>query len=234
MNSPNKIARIVGILILLLAVFAPFSMIYVPSTLIVPEDATATAYNIATSESLFRLSIVSDSVVFLIEIALIVMLYVLLKPVSKPLSLIAAFSRLAMTVVQGINLLNRFIPLLLLSGAGYLTVFAPEQLHTLALLFLNLHEQVALIWGLFFGLHLLFSGYLVYKSGYIHKAVGVLLIVAGVCYLVQSWGNMLLPQYAETFATIGFLSMVELALPLWLLIKGVDVVQWKKRTLEAA
>ena len=150
-NSLNKTAKIAGVLILIMTVFAPFSMLYVPSTLIVPGDAIATANNIMASESLFRISIVSDSVVFLIEIALVVLLYVLLKPVSETLSLVAAFSRLAMTVIQGLNLLNHFIPLLLLSGAGYLTVFEPEQLYALVLLFLNAHEQVALIWGMSVG-----------------------------------------------------------------------------------
>ncbi|MBN1261116.1 MAG: DUF4386 domain-containing protein [Anaerolineae bacterium] len=220
-RSLNTTAKIVALLTLAMTVLAPFSMIYVPSTLIVPGDAAATAANIAASDTLFRLSMASDALVFLIEIALIAALYALLKPVDKTLSLAAAFSRLAMTVVQSVNLLNRFIPLQLLSGADYLTVFETGQLHALALLFLNLHDSVALIWGLFFGLHLAFLGYLVYKSGYISKIPGLLLIVAAFCYLIQSFGNLLFPQYAALFTTIGFLSMVELAFPLWLLIKGV-------------
>ena len=223
MNSLKKTARIAGALILIISVFAPFGMLYVPSTLIAPGDAATTASNIMASEGLFRLGIVSDSVVFLIEIVLVVMLYVLLKPVSKTLSLVAAFARLAMTVIQGINLLNHFFVLLLLSGAGYLTVFAPDQLHALVLLFLNAHEYVVLIWGLFFGLHLFVLGYLVYKSGYIPRILGVLLIIASLCYLIQGFGNILLPKYEEIFASVGYLSIIEIAFPLWLLIKGVNV-----------
>lgn len=221
MNSINKIARIAGVLILLTAVLAPFSMIYVPSTLVVPGDAATTANNIIASEGLFRLGIVSDSVVFLLEIVIIVLLYVLLKPVNPTLSLVAAFSRLAMAIVQGINLLNYFAPLLLLSGADYLRVFSPDQLHALVLLFLGAHELAALIWGLFFGFHLLVLGYLVYRSGYLPRILGVVLVVTALCYLTQSFGTMLLPQYTETFAAIGFLAIIELAFPLWLLIKGV-------------
>ncbi|MFB0533833.1 MAG: DUF4386 domain-containing protein [Anaerolineae bacterium] len=221
MNSLKKTARIAGLLILIITVFAPFSMMYVPSNLIVPGDAATTANNIMAFEGLFRAGIASDSVVFLIEIVIVVVLYVLLKPVSKTLSLVAAFSRLAMTVIQGINLLNHFTALLLLSGADYLTVFEPDQLYALVLLFLNAHEYVVLIWGLFFGLHLLVLGYLVYKSGYIPRIVGVLLVFASLCYLIQTFGNILLPKYEEIFATIGFLSIIELAFPLWLLIKGV-------------
>lgn len=233
-NSINKTARIAGALILIITVFAPFSMMYVPSNLIVPGDAATTANNIMASEGLFRAGIASDSVVLLIEIVIVVVLYVLLKPVSKTLSLVAAFSRLAMTVIQGINLLNSFSALLLLSGADYLTVFEADQLHALVLLFLNAHDTVVLIWGLFFGLHLLVLGYLVYRSGYIPRIVGVLLVFASSCYLIQTFGNILLPKYEEIFATIAFLSIIELALPLWLLIKGVDVEQWEKRALESA
>lgn len=225
MTSLNKTAKIAGVLILVITVFAPFSMLYIPNTLIVPGDAATTANNIMASEGLFRLGIASDSVVFLIEIVLVVMLYVLLKPVSKTLSLVAAFARLAMTVVQGINLFNNFTALLLLSRADYLTAFEPDQLHALVLLFLGAHEYVALIWGLFFGLHLFFLGYLVYKSGYISRIPGVLLVLASLCYLIQSFGNILLPEYEEIFARIGFLSIIELAFPLWLLIKGVKEQQ---------
>jgi hypothetical protein len=221
MNSLKKTARISGILILIISPFAIFSIMYVPSNLIVPGAALATANNIMDSEGLFRLGIVSDSVVFLLEIVIVVMLYVLLKPVNKTLSLVAAFSRLAMAVIQGINLLNNFTALLLLSGADYLTVFEPDQLHALVLLFLNAYGYVTHIWGLFFSLHLFFLGYLVYKSGYIPSILGIVLVIASVFYLIQSWGNILLPKYEEIFAWVGFLSIIELAFPIWLVIKGV-------------
>jgi len=233
MKSINKTARIAGILTLLIVVFAPFSMIYVPTTLVVPGDAAETANNIMASEGLFRLGMVSDSIVFLIEIVLTVLLYVLLKPVNKTLSLVAAFSRLAMAVIQGMNLLNHFIVLLLLSGAGYLTIFAPDQLQALVMLFLNAHESVVLIWGLFFGLHLLVFGYLVYKSGYLPKFLGILLLIVAFCYLIQDFGNMLFPQYKALFTSMGSLAFLEIAFPLWLLIKGVNVEQWQKRVSEA-
>jgi hypothetical protein len=87
---------------------------------------------------------------------------------------------------------------------------------------------VVLIWGLAFGLHLLVLGYLVYKSVYLPKFVGVLLVIASLCYLTQSFGKILLPNYEEIFALVGFLSIVEIALALWLWIKGVNVEQWEK------
>jgi len=218
MNSLNKTARVIGVLILLTAVLGPFSMMVVPSSLIVPGDAAITANRIMASEGLFRASMASDTVIFLIEIVLCALLYVLLKPVNKTLSLVAAFSRLAMTVIQGINLLNHFIVLLLLSSGSYLAVFSPNQLHALVLLFLNAHEDVMLIWGLFFSFHLVVLGYLVAKSGYIPGFIGVLLVIAGLCYLIQGFGNILFPAHKEIFASIALLSIIELALPLWLLI----------------
>lgn len=233
-NSIQTTAKITAVLIIVMAVIAPFSILYIPSTLVVPGDAATTAHNIVASEGLFRLGLVGDSVVFLIELAVTVFLYRLLKPVNKTLSLVAAFSRLSMAIIQGMNLLNQFIVLLLLSGATYLAVFETNQLQALVLLFLNTHAMVVLIWGLFFGLHLLVSGYLIYKSGYISKIPGVLLIIAGFCYLIQSFGMILFPQNAALFTSIGSLSFLEVALPLWLLIKGVNVDQWNKRVLEPA
>jgi hypothetical protein len=235
-RSPLDMARFAGFLYLIIAVCGGFSFFYVRTTIIVPGDATATVSNIMASEWLFRLGIVGDAVVFLSEIVLIAILYALLKPVSKTLSLAAAFARLAMVVMQGMNLLNYFFVLLLVSGAGYLTVFEPDQLHALVLLFLNAYEYVALIWGTFFGLHTLLLGYLVYKSGYFPRILGVLLVLASFGYLIDSFGNFLLPQYDELYAsTVVLLAIVgELSLTFWLLIKGVNVEQWKKRALESA
>ena len=236
MNSIQRTARAAGLLYLIIAVCGGFSFGYVRSTLIVPGDAAATASNILASEWLFRLGIVGDAIVFLSEIVLIALLYSLLKPVSKTLSLAAAFARLAMVVMQGMNLLNYFFVLLLMSGAGYLLVFEADQLQALMLLFLNAYEAVALIWGAFFGLHTLLLGYLVYKSGYLPRILGVLLVVAAFGYLIDSFGNFLLPQYDAIYAPAVVVAALlgELPFALWLLIKGVNVEQWEKRAQESA
>lgn len=102
------------------------------------------------------------------------------------------------------------------------------------LLFLSAHEAVMLNWGLAFGLHLLLLCYLVYKSGYLPRMVGMLLSIAALCYFIQSFGTMLLPQSKAVFTAIGLLSTPEIALPLWLLMKSVNVEQRKKRVLAAA
>jgi hypothetical protein len=165
-----------------------------------------------------------------------VLLYVLLKPVSRSLSLVAAFFRLAQTIVNGLNLLNNATSLLLLSGADYLAAFEPKQLQALALLFLDAHEYGILIGQLFFGLHLLVLGYLVFKSGYLPRILGVLLVLASLGYLIESFGNFLLPDYKEVFSLIVIAPAVtgELALTIWLLVKGVNVEQWEERVLASA
>jgi hypothetical protein len=224
-TSQRKTARIAGFMYLIIAVIAPFSMLYVPSRLIVAGDATATANNIIASELLFRFSFVGDSIVFLSEIVLVVMLYILLKPVSQTLSLVAVFFRLAMTVIQGINLLNHFIVLILLSGANYLQVFEADQLHALVLLFLNAHESVVLIWGIFFSFHLIVLGYLVFKSGFFPRILGVLMMIGCFGYLMDSFRNILIPNNeAVSIITSVFLMISvigELSFTFWLLFKGV-------------
>ena len=229
MNSNKKIARILGLLYLVIAVVAPFGMLYIPSNLVVPGDAATTANNIIASESLFRIGLVSDSVVFLVEIVLVALLYVLFRPINRTLSLVAAFSRLAMTVVQGVNLLNHLFPLLLLGGADYLAVFEPDQLYAFVLLFLNAHEYVAYIWGAFFGLHCLFLGYLLFKSGYFPRVLGIVLGILLVCgslsYLIDSLGNFLFFDFNATVSMVFLIpgTIGELILTFWLLLKGVKV-----------
>ena len=175
------------------------------------------------NKGLFRLGIVGDIIVFLSEMLMIVILFVLFKPVNKELSLIAAFSRLAMAIIMGVNLLYSFAVLQLLSGADYLKVFEIAQLNALVMLFLNTHENVVLISQIFFAFHLFFLGYLAYKSGYFPRILGVGVIVAGFGYLIESFGIFLLPKYEEIFSGIVMAAALVGEIPffLWLLFKGV-------------
>jgi len=235
MNSIKKTARIAGVLYLIVAIAAFFGPMYVLPSLLVPGDATTTANNIMASESLFRAGIVSYLIIFLSEIVLSVILYVLLKPVSKTLALVATFFRLAMTTIHGINLLNQFFAMLLLSGADYLTVFETDQLHALVMLFLNAHEKGWSIGLAFFSFHVFFLGYLVFKSGYLPRILGVILILASLSYLIDSFANFLLlnyEHYEAIFALVVFVPafIAELSLCLWLLWKGGRIPEIKKDT----
>jgi len=131
-----------------------------------------------------------------------------------------------------LNELNHFVLLLLLSGADYLTVFTADQLQALVPLLLDLHEHGIMIAHIFWGLWLLPMGYLIFKSGYIPRILGVLLIIGGFGYLIDFVTFLLFPDFDVTIAEFTFIG--ELLLPLWLLIKGVDVEQWEKRALESA
>lgn len=234
-HSIHQMARSAGALYLLIAVVAGFTYFYVPSQLITPGNAAATATNIAASGTLFRLGIGGELVIFLSEIILSVLLYVILRPVSKTLSLVAAVSRLAMTAIHGLNLLNHLIVLLLLSGTAYLTVFEPAQLIALAMLFLDAHDIGYTIGIVFFALSTGTLGYLIFKSGYLPKALGALFLVASLGYFIDSFSLLLIPSYKDTPAVIAMtIAIAEIAFPLWLLIKGVNTDKWEKRAVEAA
>ena len=237
MTSIKNTARLAGFLILLIAVLSPFSILYLPSILIVPGDAAATASNVMASDGLFRLGIVVDSVVILLEIVVIAILYVLLRPANRTLALAAAFARLAMTIVMAVNVFNSFGVLLLLSDAKYLTTFEPGQLHALVLLFLNLHDSGVYIWQVFFGLHWLILSYLVFKSGFFPRILSILLMVACLGYLMDSFGILYPSSGALSIASSVVLAVGvirELSFTLWLLIKGVNVEQWEIRAHKSA
>lgn len=219
-----KYARIAGLLYLVIIICAGFSEGYVRSSLVVSGDAAATARNITQSQGLFRLGLASDLLAFLCDAVVAILLYWLLKPVSKILSLTAASLRLiAHPAIGSINLLNHYAALKMSSGAGIITVFEPVQLQAWTLLFMDFHSTGYLIAGAFFGLHCLLLGYLLYKSEQFPDFLGILLVIASVGYLVETFGTILVPAYEEMYVWMVALSagIAELTLCLWLLIKGV-------------
>jgi hypothetical protein len=234
MNSIQKTARVAGILYLVITIAAIVAHFYVPSNIIMPDDPAATVKNLISSETLFRIGGVGGELVILLsEIVLSILLYILLKPVNNTLSLVAAASRLLMTAVHGINLLNYFFVLLLASGTGYAAVFGAEQINSLVMLFLDAHRYGFTIGIAFLTLHVFILGYLIFKSGFFPKILGILFIAAGVGYLIDSFALLLSSTYETTPAVIAVLIAVgEIAFPLWLLIKGVNVEKWNRLAKE--
>ncbi len=227
--SIQKTARVAGALYLLITVLSIPVHFVIPGQLIVAGDAAATANKIMASGGLFRLGIGAELLLLLIEIGLTVLLYILLKPVSKTLSLVAAVSRLAMTVIHGANLLTRVIVLVLLGGAGYLTVFEPAQLNALGMVFLNAYDYGFTIGIVFLFLHALILGYLIFKSRYFPRILGVLFMIASLGYLIDSFSHVLIPNYKTGPVYLAIpIAIAEIAFPLWLLIKGVNSRQWKE------
>jgi len=226
-NSINKTARIAGGLYLFIAVCGGFAFFAGYENLIVASDAIATANNVMASESIFRMGIVGDSLLILGEIVLTVLLYLLFKPVSKTLSMVAAFARFAMTAMIGMNILNKLIVLQLLSGAEYLAVFNYAQIQALAMVFLTAYGYGSLIWGVFFGFHLFIIGYLIFKSDFLPRIFGVLFIFASFGYLIDSIGRFTFPQFEEIYTLIILATIpAELSLAFWLLFKGVNAERW--------
>ena len=180
------------------------------------------------AEGLFRASIAADLVMIMSDVALALAFYALLRPVNRSLSLLAAFFRLAQAANLGINVLNLFFGLQLLKGTGNATAFNADQLHDLALFFFAAHGVGYTISLIFFGFSILVLGYLIFKSGYIPKVLGILLVIAALGYLVDGFANVLLINYADYADLLGTVVfgpalIAELSVALWLLIKGVKV-----------
>jgi hypothetical protein len=235
MNSIKKTARIAGFLYLAIFVIYPLAA-SVRSMLVIPGDAAATAQNVAANQSLFRWGMAGESVIFLIEIVMAGFLYVLLRPVSRSISLASALARASEGIVMAAtNLFTSILTLFVVGNTGYLAVFEQEQQDALALLFQEANNYVILIWGLFFALHLVLLGWLVYRSGFFPKIPGVLLVLAGIGYFAQSFGVMVAPGFSDVLATVVLVLATpgELVFALWLLIKGVDENKWQARTLES-
>ena len=220
--SPLVTARIAGFLYLIIITFGIFSEVFIRASLIVKGDATATASNIIASQPLFRLGFAADSIMLLSDVAIAVLFYVLLKPVSKTLALTAAAFRLTQASILGLNLLNYYAALLLLSGAGYATALETDQLNTLAMLFMDMHSHGYDLGLMFFGVSNIILGYLVIKSDYFPGLLGYGLMAAGVVYLIGSLTRFLFPDYLSFVTPIYSIPLVaELSFCVWLLVKGV-------------
>lgn len=233
-TSPLAIARIAGALYVLIIICAGFAEGYVRAGVTVPGDAAATAGNIAASEGLFRAGLASDLVAFLCDAVVAILLYVLLRPVSRTLSLLAASLRLvAHPAIASVNLINHYMAMRFASGADTLGAFEPAQLHALTSLFLDAHHTGYLIAGVFFGVHCAVVGYLLYSSTYFPKVLGVLLVLAALGYLIESFGGFLTTGHEALLIWIVSVPAVvgEVSFALWLVIKGVNVERWRERVV---
>jgi hypothetical protein len=230
-RSIKRTARSAGVLYLLIFLIYPLASV-ARSTVVVPGDAATTAQNVAANETLLRWGMAGEATVFLIEILLAAVLYVLLRPVSRSMSLAAALARVSEGVVMAAaNLFTIILTLVVLGDAGYLTAFEPEQLDGLGLMFQEANDYVILVWGFFFALSLVLTGWLVYRSGFFPKILGALLALAGLGYFAQSYGAIVAPGAADLLETVVLVFAIpgELAFALWLLIKGIDEEAWYRR-----
>jgi hypothetical protein len=215
-----RLARVAGALFLPVLVLGPFSLLFVRARLVVPGDAAATADRIAADGWLLRVGSVIELYLALTDVALAALFYVVLSPVNRPLALVASYFRLSWAVVAAVAVLANMAALRILDDAGYMTAFTADESHAQALLLLDLHEDAIAVGFVAFGVHLLIVGYLIARSNLIPRTVGVMLVVAGTGYVVNSLlivGVATAPQPLLLLPAFA----AELALCLWLLVKGV-------------
>ena len=231
MESPNRLARMTGILYFLVILTGGASEIMVHNFIIVPGDITTTVNHITAYESIFRLGFVISLTRFAVFIFMVLALYKLLRPVNKDWSLVMVAFALVSISIGMVSLLFQYAAPLLLSSNGYSTLFATDQWHAQVLFFINMQmlgdkaSQILAVW-------LLPLGYLIYKSGFFPKILGVLMAIAGWGYVTDFLVFFLLPNL--NWQVAGFAFLGELPFPLWLSMKGVNVGLWRSRALEAA
>ena len=222
MSSTQQQARVAGLLYLLVALTAPFGLMYVPDKVIVSGNATATADNLRSFEGLVRIGIASELIHQTIAVFLVLALYRLFKPVNeahaKQLVILGA---LVSVPIVFVNVLNEIAALVLVSDAGFLSVFEKSQLDALAYLFLYMHGEGITVVSVFWGLWLFPFGMLVIRSGFIPRVLGVLLIIAGAGYLASSFTTLILPRYTPMVSQVTTpLVVAEVPIMFWLLIWG--------------
>jgi len=208
-NSTNKTslsaaALIAGISLLIMVIAAPFAELFVYPKLVVPDHAAETAKNIIANKTLFISGLLGYLITFICDLLVSWALYVLLKPVNENLSLLTALFRLVYTVIALVALLNLVTVFRLLNTSDFLTVYQPDQLNAQVMLSLNAFRTHFHFGILFFSIHLMLLGYLVIRSKYIPVIFGVLLIIAGLGYLLTTLKPFLFPNINLDFATYTF------------------------------
>lgn len=230
-TSIQTYARIAGALFLISLIAGGFGEWYAPSRLIVSNDATATAKNIVALDVVLRWGFAAYLIEATCDIALSLLMYVLLRPAGKYVALLAAFFGLVSTAVfAGVELFY-FAASVIMGGSDYLKSFSPAQLNTLGLLSLKLYGLGAGIFMAFYGIATLIRAYLVYRSDYLPKFLGVLLALGGLGFIVKNFMLVLAPAYPSDVFLLP-MPLAALSMTLWLLLKGVDVDKWNARTRE--
>src|SRR5438552_9183920 len=225
-TSPRLKARITGAFYLLTMLTGIFAQGFVSGKLVVGGDAAATATNILTHRGLFQLGFAVYLIEMACQIAMTAVFYDLLKPAGRSVSLLAAFLGLAGCIIKTFSRVFYIAPLFVLGGAHYLSVFKPEQLQALALLFLKVNDQGAAMALAFFGFYALLTGYLIFRSTFLPRVLGLVSMIAGLgwlTFLYPPLGYRLFP-YLAAFGLLGAVALI-----LWLLVFGVNEQRWREQ-----
>jgi hypothetical protein len=229
-TSPRLKARITGVLYLVTILTGVFAQGFVSRTLVVDGDAAATATNILAHKSLFQLGFAVFLIEMACQVALAALFYDLLKPAGRSVSLVAAFLGLAGSVIKTFSRVFFIVPLFVLGGAHYLSVFSAEQLQALALLFLKVNDRGAGVALVFFGFYALLTGYLIIRSTFLPRILGVMSVVGGLgwlSFLYLPLAHRAFP-YVAVFALLGAAALI-----VWLLVFGVNEQRWTEQASAA-
>lgn len=226
--SIQTYTRMAGALMLLSFVAGGFGEAYVPSRLLVSGDAAATAANMKAFESLFRMGFAGYLVEATCDISLTLLLYLLLKPVDKGIALLAAFFGLVGTAQYAATETFYLAPSIILGGAGYLKTFSPDQLNALALLSLRLFAYGGAMFTVFYGMGWVLRGYLIFRSEYLPKFLGVLLTLGGLAFVIRNFLLVFTPAYAPG-SLLLLMAPGGLVLAVWFLVRGVDIPKWEAK-----
>lgn len=229
-EDPRRVARVGGALYLAIILLGLFEEVVVRQRIVVPGDALATAANLRSMELLWRLGIAAEVILLICAVVLALILYVLLRPVHRELALLAVLFNAVTIAVEAVGALNLTAALFPQGTALYLSAFSIEQLAATSTLLVRGHSHAFGIALTFFGCECLVVGYLIVRSGYLPKAIGVLMQIAGLSYLVNCFSLILAPGMANLLIMLPAL-IGEGALALWLLIRGVDEKKWLERQM---
>ena len=234
-TSPRQLARMAGALYLINIVGGAFAITIVPAMVLVAGNAAATAHNIQTHELLYRSGLVAHVLVTVTNVPLALIFYELFKVVNRRLALLDAFFILVATAIEAAGIVNQFAPLVLLGSGPYASALPATQLQALAYVPWNLSSNEYSLHTVFFGFDIITAAYLVFRSTFLPRAIGVLLAIDGLAYLVYSFTFFLAPGLAAQLVPwIQFPALIgEGSFCLWLLVVGVNVERWEKRASAA-
>jgi hypothetical protein len=222
MDSLKRTARLAGLLYVLVALLTPFVLLYVPGQLYVPGDASATVGRISVHQGLFVAAIAVALATELLFVAVILLLYRLLKAVNESLALLMVVLIMLQVPLALLGMANEVATLQFIRGGEFLAVFDEPQRNALAMLMINVDRQGMLVSQIFWGLWLLPLGVLIFRSRFVPRMLGVWLVLNGLAYVALSAIGLVMPEYRASAFNIAMpLMFGELALAMWLSIVGI-------------
>jgi hypothetical protein len=230
-TSPSTRGRVLAALYLTVILGGVIAQLFISDRLVVRDDAATTAANIVANKSLYRLAFTIFMLEMAAQVAVSILWYDLLKPVNRSLARLSAIFGLTASGIKTMARVFFYAPLILLSGAPYLSVMEPAQVESLAFVFLRINSQAAAIALIFFGFETLLRGWLVFRSEFLPRFLGVLSMIGGLGWLTYLWP----PLGSQVFMGVALFAIVSVfATAGWLFIRGVDDAKWRERAALAA